>query len=69
MATVFNEWYGEIPVALNRAIKKYNVSPSDFQTLEHYGLSHNEMLDAIKRHSIKHGMFMEYDFIESQRGW
>lgn len=30
---VYNEWYGEIPFTLNRAIKKYNVSPSDYDML------------------------------------
>lgn len=34
MATVFNEWVGrEIPVSLARAIKRFNVSPSDLDML------------------------------------
>lgn len=59
MKTVYNEWYGEIPVALNRAIKKYNVSPSDFQDMEHWGFSPEDMVEVIKNYS-PNGYFQVY---------
>jgi hypothetical protein len=33
MSLVYDEWYGELSVAERKAIKKYNVSPSDHQML------------------------------------
>ncbi len=33
MNLVYDEWYGELSVAERKAIKKYNVSPSDHQML------------------------------------
>lgn len=60
MAMVFNEYFGEIPVSLNRAIKKYNVSPADYWELEDYfGENFGEILAAIKRGSPK-GYYQSY---------
>lgn len=51
--TAYHESYGERPVALLSAIKKFNVSPADFQTMEYMDMSDDEMLDFINRHSHK----------------
>lgn len=67
MKMVFNEWYGEIPVSLNRMLKKYNVSPADFQTLESYfGDNWANIQDAIRDYSPK-GYFNEFLFVEAMR--
>jgi len=31
---VYDEWYGELTYALRAAIRKFNVSPSDYRDLE-----------------------------------
>lgn len=52
-AMTYNEWYGEVTVALNRALKRYNVSPSDYQMLEHdFGRgNYDAILAAIRQRS------------------
>ena len=65
---VYNEWYGEIPRKLNGMLKRYNVSPSDFQTMEVEGLSHDEMVDAILANS-PNGMFQVYKWLDSIGKW
>lgn len=53
---VMNEWYGEIPVTLNRTLKKYNVPPASFSELEDvYELNDREIdLAQIERFIKKH---------------
>ena len=44
---VYNEWYGEIPFTLNRTIKKFNVSPSDYDLLcEDFGRENHAVIEA-----------------------
>jgi len=52
-AMTYNEWYGEVTVALNRALKRYNVSPYDYQELEHeFGEgNYDAILAAVKQRS------------------
>ena len=48
----FHEYYGELPTYLLRAVRKYNVSPSDYDALmEAYTRDYNAMHDAIVRYS------------------
>lgn len=56
---VYHETYGEIPITLMRTIKKNNVSPADFQSMEYKGMSHGEMLNFIKDNS-PNGQFSSY---------
>lgn len=55
---VYNEWYGEITVAEQRAIKKFNVSPVDHQMLcDEFGeANHDTITQAIKSRS-ENGMY------------
>jgi hypothetical protein len=50
---VYNEWYGEVTVALNRTLKRHNVSPADYRMLEdEFGEgSHGAILRAVKERS------------------
>lgn len=50
--TVYNEWFGEVTPALNRALKRYNVSPADYQDLERLcgEGNHDAILAKIKEH-------------------
>lgn len=52
-AMVYNEWFGEVTVALNRALKKNNVSPMDYRFLtDEFGEgNHDAILRAIKERS------------------
>jgi len=56
---VYNEWYGEVTVALNRALKKFNVSPMDYDMLcDEFGRpNHDTILRAIKERSTT-GMYL-----------
>lgn len=58
MKTVFNEFYGEISVDLNRAIKKHNVTPAQYDTieavLEDYIMSFEEQQRVIVNHIKAH---------------
>lgn len=63
-AMIGTDYFGTIPVALHRAIKKYNVSPSDYDDLsQRLGReNHTEILKNIKAYSQRTGMFEVYDF-------
>lgn len=54
----YNEWYGELTVALNRALKRYNVSPCDYDMLcDEFGRgNHDAILKAVKERSTS-GMY------------
>lgn len=48
---IYNEWYGPLTRPLLAAIRKYNVSPSDYQDLENvYGNDYAGMTKAIKQY-------------------
>lgn len=59
----FNEYVGrQISLSLSRAMKKYNVSPSDFRDLEEvYGEDDAAIEAAIKQYSTN-GMFSVFEF-------
>lgn len=65
---VFDEWYGELTFAQRAAYRKYNVSPSDHDTLvERYGASnHADITAAVKRNSPQ-GMFSYFDMMREDR--
>jgi len=50
---VYDEWYGELTFALRAAIRKNNVSPSDYQMLEYeFGQgNYDAILRAVKERS------------------
>lgn len=56
---VYDEYYGDLTFALRAAIRKYNVSPSDYQGLtDEFGEgNYAEIQDAIKERSKKHGIY------------
>ena len=57
----FHESYGDLTVSLLRAIKRYNVSPSDYQSLEsQYGQDYDRIEADIKVFSASNGSFNEY---------
>lgn len=57
----FHESYGDLTVSLLRAIKRYNVSPSDYQSLEsQYGEDYDTIEREIKIFSRETGSFSEY---------
>ena len=54
MATMtYHESYGDLTVSLNRALKRYNVSPMDYQMLEdEFGEgNYDTILAAVKQRS------------------
>lgn len=59
----FNEWVGhDIPDSLNRAMKRYNVSPSDMHDLMNvYGTDWLAIERAIKTYT-HNGMFSVFEF-------
>jgi hypothetical protein len=61
--TRFNEYIGRaIPLSLSRAMKTYNVSPSDFSDLEEvYGQDDAAIEAAIKQYS-PNGQFSVFEF-------
>lgn len=65
---VFDEMYGELTFALRAAIRRYNVSPSDYDSLcDELGA---ENFDEKKRVIIEHskdGMFSVFDWYDSMR--
>lgn len=70
MKTVFNEWYGEISVAQQRAYKKFNVSPSDHDDLVSvFGeSSHAAITNAVKTYLDPSGtMFSSYAMFSALR--
>lgn len=58
----FDEWYGDITVAQQRAYKKHNVSPSDHDELvRFFGASdHAAITKAVNDIAASHGMFSTY---------
>lgn len=58
MATVFDEWYGEVSQAQRAAYRKYNVSPADHDNLvAEFGLwGHAAIIAAVKERS-ESGMY------------
>lgn len=56
---VFNEWYGEIPFTLNRTIKKYNVSPADYDNLRDQFGSDFTAIEAFIKENSESGMYQE----------
>lgn len=59
---MFHESYGEVTPSLMRAIKKYNVSPSDYSDLEDvYGNDLVAIEKAIK-HYVFQGQFSVFEF-------
>jgi len=59
---VFDERYGNVSYAQRAAYRKYNVSPSDHDSLENaYGDDHDAITAAVKRHSDS-GMFDLFSF-------
>ena len=58
---MFHESYGQITQALMRLIKKYNVSPSDFQELEYkYGEGNLAAIGAAIKQYSKDGQFQVF---------
>ena len=58
---IFHESYGDLTVSLLRAIKRHNVSPSDYQSLEsQYGDDYDLIEANIKTFSADNGSFSEY---------
>lgn len=59
----FNEYIGRrIPLSLSRVMKKYNVSPADFNDLESvYGEDDAAIESAIERYSVN-GSFSVFEF-------
>lgn len=59
MTMTFHELYGELPKALLRAYRKYNVSPADHDMVMHHvrtvhGTDNwSEALDFVERHSTE----------------
>ena len=55
---VYDEWYGELTFALRAAIRKHNVSPSDYRELEdEFGEgNYDDILAAVKQRSTD-GMY------------
>ena len=66
---VYDEQYGDLTFALRTAIRKYNVSPSDYWTLQDALGEDNYtgILAAIKEHS-EGGMFNAYRFSQAHYG-
>jgi hypothetical protein len=67
---VFDEAYGTLTFAQRAAYRKYNVSPSDHDTLvEAFGEdAHSAIQAAVVRHSPR-GMFSAYDMLKAERLW
>lgn len=56
---VYDEWYGELTYALRTAIRKFNVSPADYSSLEaEFGQGNFDIiLSAIKERSVEEGIY------------
>lgn len=56
---VYDENYGDLTFALRTAIRKFNVSPADYDDLvSEFGEgNYAEIQDAIKERSRKHGIY------------
>lgn len=65
---VFDEMYGKLTFAQRAAYRKYNVSPSDHDTLvDKYGAdNHADITAAVKRNSPQ-GMFSWWDMSREDR--
>lgn len=67
---VYDEWYGELTFAQRAAYRKYNVSPSDHDSLvEQFGRNnHAAITEAVKKYS-PNGMFSDYRMMQGEREW
>lgn len=55
---VFDEYYGELTFALRTAIRKYNVSPSDYRDLEdEFGEGEYAKIQAAIKERSEDGMY------------
>lgn len=65
---VYDEWYGELTFAQRAAYRKFNVSPSDHDSLvDRFGRSnHDAITAAVKKYSTS-GMFSEYAMQKGER--
>lgn len=66
---VFDEWYGELTFAQRAAYRKFNVSPSDHDSLvDQFGAdNHAGITNAVKQYSAQSGMFSVFDMIRDDR--
>lgn len=56
---VYDEWYGTLTFAQRAAYRKFNVSPSDHDSLvDEFGAdNHNDITAAVKQRSQEDGMY------------
>lgn len=69
---VFDEWYGELTFAQRAAYRKFNVSPSDHDTLvDQFGASnHDAITRAVKNPENQiQGMYSEYRMMLNMNNW
>lgn len=69
MKMIFDEWYGEVSYAQRAAYRKYNVSPSDHDSLvNHFGEhAHSEITRYVKENAEENGgMFSSYSLMRDR---